>query len=264
MSITLGRREFCVASLAGIGLGRAAIAAPAERPCRIRHYVIATRDMKFVNEQLYEFLGMPAMPKPPGPGTTEQYGFYSTMMKVGSAMLEIVQPIKPDHHLNNWLDERGGDGGYMVVMQAFDDNALLARAKSEGLTLTRDLIFRGQHMMQFDYRRFGTHFELYKYTPEDNWWGDPLGRNYPPARVASEMLGCDVAVENAASIADQVARLFLGQRVGGASVRFDDRQINFVPVEGKARGLVAIDLKARQDNRVGDWARIAGVKFRLV
>jgi hypothetical protein len=264
VSLALDRRGFCAAGIATLAVGGPAIAATTERPCRIRHYVLATRDMNFVNDQLYEFLGMPAMPKPPGPGTTEAYGFYSTMMKVGTTMLEIVQPMKPDHHLAKWLDERGGDGGYMVVMQAFDDTALLARAKAEGLTLTRDMIFRGQHMMQFDYKRFGTHFELYKYAPEDNWWGDPLGRNYPPARVASEMLGCDVAVENGAEIADQIARLFLGQREGASTVRFDNRPVNFVPVKGKARGLVAIDLKARQPERVGDWARIAGVQLRLV
>ncbi len=262
----MDRRGFCAAAAGMIAAGpaTAAVLAGAERPCRIRHYVLATHDLNFVCDQLYEFLGMAALPKPPGPGVTEAYGFYSTMMKIGSTMLEIVQPIKPDHHLNKWFDERGGDGGYMVVMQAFDDAALVARAKGEGLTLTRDMMFKGQHMMQFDYRRFGTHFELYRYSPEEDWWGDPNGRPYPPSRVASEMLGCDVAVENPGEIADQIARLFLGTREDGNRVRFDNRSVTFVPVKGKARGLTAIDIKARQDNRVGDWARIGGVQFRLV
>lgn len=253
----------------GIAAGGALLASPvmaaiaAERPCRVRHYVLATSDMKFVCDQLYEVFGLAPLPKPPGPGGTEAFGFYSTMMKIGSAMLEIVQPIKPDHLLNGWMAERGGDGGFMVVLQAFDDTALIGRAKAEQLTLTRDMMFKGQHMIQFDYRHFGTHFELYKYTPEDDWWGDPRGKPYPEARVVSEMLGSDVAVEDPAAIASQIARLFLGEQ-HGTSVKFDNRTINFVPVVGKARGLVAIDVKARETQRVGDWARIAGVKFRLV
>lgn len=234
-----------------------------ERPSRVRHYVLATHDMNFVCDQLYEVLGLPPTPKKEGPGTTEQYGFYSTMMRVGTTMIEVVQPIKPDHLLNKWFDERGGDGGFMVVMQTYDGEALKARAAAEQLKLTRDMMFRGQHMLQFDYKHFGTHFELYKYTPEDNWWGNPLTGPYSDARVASDILGSDVAVDDPAAIAAQAARLFLG-RQDGNRVHFGDRYVNFVEAKGQWRGLVALDFKAREPARIGDWARICNVQMRFV
>ena len=258
----MDRRTMLAATGALLGTPLMA-AVPTERPSRVRHFVLATDDMAFVCDQIYEVLGLPATPKKPGPGVTEAYGFYSTMMRVGTTMIEVVQPMKSDHHLGGWLAERGGDGGYMVVMQTYDDAALIARAKAERLALTRDMMFKGQHMIQFDYKHFGTHFELYKYAPEDNWWGDPLNGPYSDARVVSDIFGSDVAVENPAEIAEQAARLFLGKRTGN-SVAFGDRTINFVPVVGKARGLVALELKAREPARVGDWARIGGVQFRLV
>lgn len=262
---SVGRRSVIAGAAASLALAPALAATPsAARPHRVRHYVLATRDMAFVCDQIYEFLGLPPTPKKEGPGVTEQYGFYSTMMRIGTTMLEVVQPIKPDHHLNAWLEERGGDGGYMVVLQTYDAEALKRRASEENLKLTRDMMFKGQHMIQFDYKRFGTHFELYQYTPEDNWWGDPLNRPYGDARVASDVVGGEVAVENPEEIAAQVARLFIGEHDGGAKVRFIDRTIAFSPVEGKKRGLVAIDLKAREKVRIGDWARIGGVQFRLV
>lgn len=238
-------------------------AAAAERPIRVRHYVLATHDMNFVCDQIYEVLGLAPTPKKEGPGVTEQYGFYSTMMRVGTTMIEVVQPIKPDHLLNRWFDERGGDGGFMVVMQTFDADALKARAAAENLKLTRDMMFKGQHMLQFDYKHFGTHFELYKYTPEEDWWGNPRTGPYSDARVASDVVGGEVAVENPEAIAAQTARLFLA-RQDGTRVHFEDRTINFVEAKGQARGLVALDLKAREQARVGDWARICGVKFRFV
>lgn len=247
------------AMVAGQAIGQAPV-----RPDRVRHYVLATHDRDFVCDQIYEFLGLAPTPKPAGPGTTEKYGFYSTMMRVGGTMLEIVQPIKPDHHLNGWLAERGGDGGYMVVMQNFDAAALKARAAQENLKLTRDQMFLGQHMTQFDYKRFGTHFETYQYSPEDDWWGNPLTGPYSDARVASDVVGGEVAVENPQEIAAQIARLFNGGTPDGEGVRFGDKKINFVPSDGQWRGLVALDLKAREAQRVGDWARIGGVKFRLV
>ena len=125
------------------------------------------------------------------------------------------------------------------------------------------MMFKGQHMIQFDYRHFGTHFELYKYTPEDNWWGNPLNGPYGDARVVSDIFASDVAVEDPSGIAEQTARLFLGKRSGN-SVTLGDRTINFVPIVGTARGLVALELKAREPARIGDWARIGGVQFRLV
>jgi hypothetical protein len=219
--------------------------------------------MNFVCDQIYEVLGLAPLPRE-GPGVTESYGFYSTMMKIGTTMLEIVQPMRPDHHLNHWFDERGGDGGYMVVMQTFNSEALKGRAAAEGLTLTRDMIFRGQHMLQFDYRHFGTHFELYQYSPPEDWWGDPNGRPYPEARVATEVVGAEVAVEDPQAIAAQSARLFGAGGHDGTRLSFEDRTLSFVPSQGGWRGLVALDLRARDQSRVGDWARIGGVKFRFV
>ena len=258
-------RRTLLGATAATGMAAAgqAFGAVAERPSRVRHYVLATHDMNFVCDQIYEVLGLPATPKKEEPGPTEKYGFYSTMMRVGTTMIEVVQPMNPDHHLGHWFEERGGDGGYMVVMQTYDADALKARAAAEQLTLTRDMPFMGQHMIQFDYKHFGTHFELYKYTPEDNWWGNPLTGPYSDARVVSDIVGCEVAVENPAAIAAQAARLFLGTQEGNI-VHLTDRSVSFVEAKGQWRGLTALDLKAREPSRVGDWARICGVKFRMV
>ena len=219
--------------------------------------------MKAVCDQIYEFLELSPAPKPDGEGGTEKYGFYSTMMRIGTTMVEIVQPIKPDHLLSNWLKERGGDGGFQVVLQTFDAVALKRRAAAENLKLTIDMMFKGQHMIQFDCKHFGTHFELYQYSPEENWWGDPINRQYPESRVATEIVGGEVAVENPENIAAQIARLFIG-KADGRKVRFGDRTITFSPVQGLNRGLIAIDLRAREQVRVGDSEQIGGVQFRLV
>lgn len=234
-----------------------------ERASRIRHYVLATDDMKKVSAELYDFFQLTPTPERDGPGPTEAFGFYSHMMRIGETMLEIVQPIAPGHLLSKWLEEHGGDGGFMVVMQTFSAENLRQRAAAERLTLTRDMPFQGQTMIQFDYKHFGTHFELYEYTPEDGWWGNPASEKYSDPALVSEISGCDVAVDDPNAISAQAARLFLGQREGN-TVQFEQKHVNFVPAGNGANGLVALDVIARDRKDTGNTARICGVDFRLV
>ena len=128
-----------------------------------------------------------------------------------------------------------------------------------------DLEFAGQRLMQFDHRHFGTRFEFYEYTPEENWWGNPLSGPYSDSAVAEDIVGAQVAVERPADIAAQAARVFLARQEGNAIRCVDDRTINFVePDSTTLRGLTSIFLKARDRSRVGDGERIANVDFTLV
>lgn len=254
-----------------VTLAAAALAPPAlaqetvaERPSRLRHYVIAAKDMDAVCQQLYALLEVEPVAKPPGPEPTLAFGFRTRMIRVGTTMLEVVSPIREKHQLNDFFAQRGGDGGFMVVLQTYDDDALLARAAANGHKLAFEIPnFRGQHLMQFDYRTFGSRFEFYKYTPEDNWWGNPLHGDYNDPKAAEDILGGAVAVPDPAAIARTAAATFLG-RLDGDSVHFGDRRIDFVASGAGPQGLMTLYLKARDRRRVGETATVANVAFRFV
>lgn len=250
---------------AGLAPGAFAQGDQSMRPSRLRHYVIAARDMEAVCDQIYKALALEPTPKEgDGPEPTLAFGFRTHMMRIGTTMLEIVSPIREKHQLQDFFAERGGDGGFMVVMQTYDDDALLARAAAANHKLAFEMKnFMGQHLMQFDYKTFGSRFEFYKYTPEDNWWGNPLGRAYHDPKAVEDILGGVVAVENPAAIAETAAKIFLGKQ-DGSSVDFIDRRIDFVEPVGKARGLVALNLKARDRAKAGTSTTIANVEFRFV
>jgi|GEM_PF-1941853 hypothetical protein len=261
------RRKMLMLGAAGAAASLAPAAMAQEngtvRPSRVRHYVIAAKDMDAVCGQLYKLLDVEPVDKPPGNEPTLAFGFRTKMIRVGTTLIEVVSPIREKHQLQDFFVERGGDGGFMVVMQTYDDDALLARAAAAGHKLAFEIPnFMGQHLMQFDYKTFGTRFEFYKYTPEDNWWGNPLNGDYNDPKAAEDILGAEVAVENPASITETAASTFLGKR-DGASVTFIDRRIDFVEPVGKARGLTAIYLKARDRSRVGTSETVANVAFRF-
>jgi hypothetical protein len=235
-------------------------AATGKRPHVIRHFVLATANLEKVSARLQSFL---AIPQGVRHDMSEALGFRNEMMKIGNTMLELVQPIKPDHRLHRWLAERGGDGGYMIVLQTFDANALRSRAAAEKLRLTRDMQFRGQQMVQFDPRHFGAHFEAYEYSLPDGWWGDPNGRNYGKSEHASEIVAAEVAVEEPERIAAQIGRLYESP-VASNTVTFVDKRVRFVAARPPWRGLVGLDLIATNRTHAGRAELIGGVNCRLI
>lgn len=240
--------------------GAGAGAAQAAKPNVIRHYVLATHDLKAVSSQLQDFLQVDQGFRH---DMSAALGFTNEMMMIGQTMVEIIQPVAPDHRVHAWLAERGGDGGFMIVLQTFDAEAFRARTTAEKLRLARDMQFRGQDMIQLDYKRFGTRFETYQYSLPDGWWGDPVGRSYAKSKVAAEIVGAEVAVENPREIATQIGGLFQSP-VKGDTVTFVDKQVRFVDAKPPWRGLVALDLKALARKRRGDHRVICGVDWRLV
>lgn len=264
---TVTRRDFCtgLASMLALPVVGATemTSDSALRPHRIRHYVMAVPDLEATCQEIYDFLDLSPTPPREGPGPTDKFGFTTRMMQIGDSLIEVVQPIWDKHLLHDWMSENGGPGGYMVVMQTYNAEALKSRASLGGLKLTRDMMFRGQHMIQFDYRHFATHFELYEYTPEENWWGDPLNKDYPVPAAVSEILGCEVAVDDPEKIATEIAELFMGER-RGLTVSFGEKSILFTEARDRRRGLMGLDFQTKQAKRRGEHQTISGLEFRLV
>ena len=262
MTLT-NRRTFCAGMASALALSAPWLHATSAnlKPHRLRHYVVASNDLSATCQDLYDFLELKPTPPRQGPSPTAQFGFETSMMKIGDTMLEVVQPIQAKHRLHDWMDANGGPGGYMVVLQTFDAEALKSRAEKAQLKLTRDMVFRGQHMIQFDIAHFGTHFELYEYTPEDNWWGDPLGRNYPVSEAVAEITGCQVSVNEPEKISAQIARLFIGE-LDGTRVTFGDKVIEFVQADDVQR-LSALEFASLKPSRRGETKIISGLELRL-
>lgn len=230
------------------------------KPHLLRHFVLASPDIDAVSAKVQAFLQVPQGHRH---DMGAILGFRNEMMMIGDTMFELVQPVKPDHRLHRWFAEHGGEGGYMIVFQTFDADAFRARAAAEKLRLTRDMLFRGQDMIQFDPKRFGTYLETYRYSLANGWWGDPVGRQYGKSKAAADIVAADVAVEAPpAEVAAQTGRLFQSQ-VEGASVLFPGKQVRFVPADGRA-GLTAIDFKAIDRKVAGRTMRICNMDFRFV
>ena len=230
-------------------------------PHLVRHIVLASPDIDAISAQVQEFLRIPQ-------GFRHDMGailgFRNEMMMIGQTMFELVQPVRPDHRLHRWFNDHGGEGGYMIAFQTFDADAFRARVAREQVRLARDMLFRGQDLIQLDSRRFGTHLETFRYSRPDGWWGDPVGRDYGASEVAEDIVAADVAVEAPSEeIAQQVGRIF-ASRVTGSHVHFPGKVIRFHSASEGRAGLNALDFRALDRSAAGASVRICNMDFRLV
>src|SRR5262245_66653225 len=82
---------------------------------RLRQVVIAARDLETTVAQLTAVLGIAvSFPDP----TVAEFGLVNAVMPVGDTFLEVVSPVAASAPARRFLDRRGGDGGYMVMLQS--------------------------------------------------------------------------------------------------------------------------------------------------
>src|ERR1700722_14751116 len=95
---------------------------------RLRQIAFMTRHIAPVAEQLEQVFGLKVAFRDPA---VEGFGLRNVVMPVGGEFLEVLEPSRDDASGARYLARRGGDSGYMVILQ--DDDAMAHRARLEAL-----------------------------------------------------------------------------------------------------------------------------------
>jgi hypothetical protein len=218
------------------------------------------------------------------------FGLENSLMPIGNNFIEVVAPIKENTAAGRYLKRRNGDGGYMVICQAANQEAQLARkvrAASLGIRIAWEHESKTFHAMQLHPADTGGAFlEIdwdVKANAEGNW--EPAGGSAWPAARRTDVVNGYKAVELQSSdprglaerwsgIAEiplrEDARGRLEMPLGKASVRFVEA------VDGRGEGLGGIDIVATDRKRLleaadrrgyrvaDDQVVICGTRFYLV
>jgi Glyoxalase-like domain len=97
---------------------------------RIRQVVLAARELGPVAERLQAALSLRAPFSDPGVG---YFGLRNAVFALGDTFIEIVSPVQDGTAAGRLLERRGGDSGYMVMVQVEDLPAARERARGAGL-----------------------------------------------------------------------------------------------------------------------------------
>ena len=254
---------------------------------RLRQVAFVARELARPVEDICAVLGLVAAFRDPGVG---RWGLENAVMPVGGDFLEVVAPIRDGTSAGRYLDRRGGDGGYMVILQCAD--ALGERARIAGLGIRqvwsierpsytathfhpRDL---GGVLLSVDSVEPGADHRA----PFCSW--EPAGPDWRAA-VRTEATGALLAAELQGD--DPAALAALWSRVlelpakdtgaGSHRIALHNGELRFVgPRDGRGSGLGAIDVRAADRARIlaaaearglesaGDVVQLCGVRVNLL
>ena len=93
---------------------------------RLRQIAFMAREIAPVAAALEQVFGLKVGFRDKG---VEVFGLNNVVMPVGGEFLEVLEPFRDDASGARYLARRGGDAGYMVILQ--DDDALAHRARLE-------------------------------------------------------------------------------------------------------------------------------------
>ena len=82
---------------------------------RIRQIALVARELEPTVSAICDVLDLEVGFRDPG---VKLFGLSNAVIPVGDTFLEVVSPTKKDTTAGRLLDRRGGDGGYMVILQS--------------------------------------------------------------------------------------------------------------------------------------------------
>lgn len=235
---------------------------------RLRQVVIVAQDLGPVVETLGRVLGLKVAYRDPA---VAQYGLVNAVMPVGGEFLEVVQPTRADASAARYLARRGGDAGYMVILQDADAKAHKARLEAMGVRSvdhadTPEFTFTHYHPADFtgvlasidsiksvaDWR-----------APDSEWpYAGPGWRAHQPDGGVRGIRAVTLAHPDPAAAARRWAELLEAPAADGPDgpeVRLERGAIRFVESGDGTAGVVGFDIAADDPAAVRDAARRHGV-----
>lgn len=252
---------------------------------RLRQVALMAHKIAPVAQALEAVFDLKVAFRDPGVGF---FGLANVVMPAGGDFIEVLEPIRADASGARYLARRGGDAGYMVILQ--DADALAHRARIEALgarqiAVSREGRYRYTHFHPADCAGVLLSIDSVDNDPD---WTAPES-DWPPAGddwrsfesdLALGVVGVTIQAADPAAAAARWSELLVlpaMEAEGTYQILLDRAFIRFIaPVDADGTGVVGIDLlvtepeicltRARahglevRDNTV----RIGGVTFRAV
>jgi hypothetical protein len=235
---------------------------------RLRQIAFIARDTEPVAEQLATVFGLKVGFRDPG---VEYFGLRNVVMPVGGEFLEVVAPFRDDASGARYLARRGGDAGYMVILQDADALAHRARLVADGrrvIATSRGDTYCYTHFHPGDCA--GVLMSIDSVTG-DAAWAEPRSE-WPPAgpdwrtHQSDEALGISAVTiqsRDPLGACERWSALLDRPAVTGGdnlAIPLDRGLIRFVPpVDDDGTGVIGLDIEVRDGHAALERARAAGL-----
>ena len=240
----------------------------------IRQIVMVSSLRDPIVSDLNKLFGLEVAFNDPGVG---HFGLENAVMPLGTDFLEVVSPIEENTTAGRYLDKRGGDGGYMVIIQVddFDRSKSLVNDYKIGIVWDTDLP-EAKAIHLHPKQMGGAIVSLDWMNPKESWkWAGPEWNKY----ITDDIKGIDgveIQANNPEEMFNRWKDILDASNINESEkkIYLDNTWISFTDEDDRGSGISAFSLitdnkellisKAKEfgflqeDNIV-----IGGVKFYL-
>lgn len=246
---------------------------------RLRQIALVAHDLAKNADDLTAVLGLSVGYRDPEVG---KYGLHNIVAPIGSDFLEIVSPTVDGTSAGRYLERRGGDGGYMVILQGPDAAADRRRLEAMGVRVVEKIdrpVYVASHFHPAD---TGGILLSVDSVPGGDWRDDDC--EWPPGgpqwrshrRDGVRLVGAELQADDPDAFAALWSRL-LGLPVQDRTIRLSNASLRFVTAtDGRGRGLGGFDVAIADRARAlaeaarrglavsGDTVTLCGTRVRLL
>lgn len=256
---------------------------------RIRQICLVAHDLDRVQGLCEAVFGVEVCYRDPGVG---KYGLHNFLIPFGNQFLETVSPQPGEHDTpgGRYLHRRGGDGGYMVIMQVPRASFASYQERVDGLGIR--LVSQpgtsasGMGMQLHPKDVPGAIAEIRWNVDEDRddgeWW--PASANWQRTKhteIVNGIRAAEIQTADPAALAGRWSEVLdepVGaDEAGNPTLALSDADIRFVPLrDGRPEGLGGLDIHTTDRDRAlanaetagcrtaNDLVTICGMRLRLV
>jgi len=232
---------------------------------RLRQIALVAQDLAAAQADIAAVLGLDYAYDDPGVG---KYGLRNAVFPVGDTFLEVVSPKEPGTTAGRLLEKRGGDGGYMVILQVDDLAQALARVKNAAARIADQMDKDGAAFTHIHPKDIGgAILSLDRMVPKERWeWGGPQWQSHVCTDTSVKVAGAELQAKDPARMAARWAQVLgraASEDAGVWRIRLDDGEIRFaVDGDGRGEGLGAFDVVVRDVEAVRATAAARGLLDR--
>ena len=212
---------------------------------RLRQIALAAGDLTAVKNDVAAIFGVTHFHDDP---EILRYGLRNAVCPFGTSFLELLTPVVEETTVGRLLARRGGDGGYMVILQTDDIEEARARIQAADVQVVGQLDRKGAGFTHLHPRAVGGTLLSIDYMNEwDRWeWAGPDWEAHaaPASKIAivgAEMQGTDP--EGMASRWSTLLNRLAVPCGDGWRIALDEGDLRFVPLcDDRGEGFRAFDV----------------------
>ena len=234
---------------------------------RLRQVALASHDLDSVTDAFAKVFGLKVAYNDPH---IIGYGLKNAVLPAGTGFLEVVEPVRDTASAARFLARRGGDAGYMIILQAADAVAEQARVEALGVRVVDTIDTPAYRCAHFHPADFGGVLasidqqltEADPLKPYGDWM--PAGPDWRDARTDDvlDLASVTLSTGNPAALARRWSEL-LDRPLSPSdplTLPLDHGAIVFVPGASEAPTLISeIGLKVADVVAILERARTAGL-----